>query len=272
MTAQKKIVSVAPESENDVILKAIKSAKIVHRTDPGHGWISVPISLLQLLGIEDQITAYSYIRGDRAYLEEDADGSTLILAIRKYIPGYVAKTTYVEKSPIRNYGSYSSEMAAICALPPEEVVGKRFIQGDSFYDVVDFRNDQFFVTKNGGEQKYRVKKHDLALHFVTQEMRDKAQEIRLAGEQMAERLSTHTRAHFYTKDNLSLPVKTVDDYKEFVDVFLDYTIKNKTQGLLRVGALGINRTISHEKFYELVEKIKVGTFSKEELRTIISEF
>lgn len=45
-------------------------------SDPGHGWLRVPKSLLSELGIAEKITAYSYQRGGFAYLEEDQDLTT----------------------------------------------------------------------------------------------------------------------------------------------------------------------------------------------------
>jgi hypothetical protein len=41
--------------------------------DPGHAWLRVPLVEIARLGIEDQISAYSYINGNYAYLEEDSD-------------------------------------------------------------------------------------------------------------------------------------------------------------------------------------------------------
>ncbi len=41
--------------------------------DPGHGWLKVPLAEIVGLGIEEQITPYSFIEGDFAYLEEDVD-------------------------------------------------------------------------------------------------------------------------------------------------------------------------------------------------------
>jgi len=41
--------------------------------DPGHGWLKVKRQELIELGIEGEISAYSYQRGDYVYLEEDAD-------------------------------------------------------------------------------------------------------------------------------------------------------------------------------------------------------
>lgn len=35
--------------------------------DPGHAWLRVPLVEIARLGIEDQISAYSYINGNYAY-------------------------------------------------------------------------------------------------------------------------------------------------------------------------------------------------------------
>ena len=56
--------------------------KINVYADPGHAWAKVKKSTLRKLGIADKITTYSYMRGDYAYLEEDCDLSTLMLALR----------------------------------------------------------------------------------------------------------------------------------------------------------------------------------------------
>ena len=42
-------------------------------SDPGHAWVKVPRDLLKTLGIESDISPYSYMRGEFAYLEEDCD-------------------------------------------------------------------------------------------------------------------------------------------------------------------------------------------------------
>lgn len=41
--------------------------------DPGHGWLKVPLTEIVALGLETQISVYSYIEGQYAYLEEDCD-------------------------------------------------------------------------------------------------------------------------------------------------------------------------------------------------------
>ena len=52
-------------------------------TDPGHGWLEVPRGLLDTLGIAGDISAYSYINGTTAYLEEDCDFSLFVQAMRE---------------------------------------------------------------------------------------------------------------------------------------------------------------------------------------------
>lgn len=51
-------------------------------TDPGHGWLKVPIAIIDSLGIGHKISAYSYMRKDYAYLEEDCDMGAFMIAFR----------------------------------------------------------------------------------------------------------------------------------------------------------------------------------------------
>ena len=48
--------------------------------DPGHGWLAVPRSLINDLGIAEQITRYSYQQGSTVYLEEDLDAQIFLEA------------------------------------------------------------------------------------------------------------------------------------------------------------------------------------------------
>ena len=49
-------------------------------TDPGHGWLEVPMTDIQIFGLEGKISGYSYIsrNGKTAYLEEDCDYSLFL--------------------------------------------------------------------------------------------------------------------------------------------------------------------------------------------------
>jgi hypothetical protein len=42
-------------------------------SDPGHGWLRVPLADIAALGIETAVSTCSYIEGQFAYLEEDCD-------------------------------------------------------------------------------------------------------------------------------------------------------------------------------------------------------
>jgi hypothetical protein len=54
--------------------------------DPGHAWLRVPLVEIAQLGIEDQISAYSFINGRFAYLEEDSDAGRYEKLARKPMP------------------------------------------------------------------------------------------------------------------------------------------------------------------------------------------
>lgn len=41
--------------------------------DPSHSWLKVPVAELERLGIQNQISSYSYLKDGMAYLEEDQD-------------------------------------------------------------------------------------------------------------------------------------------------------------------------------------------------------
>ena len=78
-------------------------------SDPSHGWLKVSLKELVSLGIESDISRYSYIKGENAYLEEDCDMPKFVKA--KYNSGvthikyreHVARERY---SKIRSYYTY----------------------------------------------------------------------------------------------------------------------------------------------------------------------
>jgi len=75
--------------------------------DPAHGWVKVKNSLLKKLGIEREISAYSFTRGDYSYLEEDMDASLLDKTLNEKNIGTKYKQFHTNKSSkIRNYKSY----------------------------------------------------------------------------------------------------------------------------------------------------------------------
>jgi dihydropteroate synthase len=77
---------------------------LTYHQDPSHGWIEVPMTLIETLGIILDISPYSYKRNGLAYLEEDCDASVLLSAMTEQGLSYnlVRKATN-QDSPIRNY-------------------------------------------------------------------------------------------------------------------------------------------------------------------------
>jgi len=77
-------------------------------TDPGHGWLEVPRKMLTELGIDSEITGYSYQAAESVFLEEDGDAGTFFKAYMKKHgkpPEYVER--YREVTPVRSYQPYS---------------------------------------------------------------------------------------------------------------------------------------------------------------------
>lgn len=76
-------------------------------TDPGHGWLRVPLAELIELGIADSISGYSYVRHAFAYLEEDCDMTRFIDARNRVPDTFEVKEHYSPAdSIIRNFTRY----------------------------------------------------------------------------------------------------------------------------------------------------------------------
>jgi len=72
-------------------------------SDPGHGWVEVPMQLIELLGIKSKISAYSYRKGTMAYLEEDCDAFEFVQACKAQGIDVKFDNVYQEQTPIRHY-------------------------------------------------------------------------------------------------------------------------------------------------------------------------
>lgn len=83
-----------------------KKLTLTFHSDPGHGWLAVPMTLLRGLGIADAISRCSYMRGDTAYLEEDADASVFMEAAKAAGIEVQFLEKFEDPTPIRNYASY----------------------------------------------------------------------------------------------------------------------------------------------------------------------
>lgn len=77
-------------------------------SDAGHGWLAVKVAVLEALGICQQITAGSRLRGKTAYLEEDQDYGVFMRAARQAGIDLTITESICEYSPIRSYPSYTN--------------------------------------------------------------------------------------------------------------------------------------------------------------------
>lgn len=92
----------------------MRSLTLNFYTDPAHGWAKVNKKVLNDLGIAEQISAYSYQRGDFAYLEEDSDLSCFMAAAAA--AGVTVKLrehcSRERSSKIRSYRPYRTDTQA----------------------------------------------------------------------------------------------------------------------------------------------------------------
>ena len=78
-------------------------------TDPGHGWVKVPVRMLSQLEIAEKVSCYSYRRGAFAYLEEDCDASLFFAAYRNrfgFDPQLRERNAREKRSRVRGYDNY----------------------------------------------------------------------------------------------------------------------------------------------------------------------
>jgi len=104
-------------------LKVSKPTKLIMYTDPGHGWLRVPHRMLKKLGISSLITPFSYTRTEYAYLEEDVDMTTFILAMEAAGKKFTLRERNTNRqSRIRNYRSYIDQSPVVVPVAETETV------------------------------------------------------------------------------------------------------------------------------------------------------
>ncbi|MFA6183224.1 MAG: ArdC-like ssDNA-binding domain-containing protein [Acidithiobacillus sp.] len=87
-------------------------------SDAGHGWLEVTRSDLKALGIEAEITPYSYVKGNMVFLEEDLDAGRFMTALERYMgkeytwPEVSRGVDDGDHSPIRHYPRYEAPAPA----------------------------------------------------------------------------------------------------------------------------------------------------------------
>ena len=91
--------------------KALKEGgflKLEFYSDPSHGYLKVPKSLLRELGISDKISTYSYETLSFAYLEEDCDATLFIETLKELgIAVEIKEISTEDELELRKYESYS---------------------------------------------------------------------------------------------------------------------------------------------------------------------
>ncbi|MGK9450268.1 zincin-like metallopeptidase domain-containing protein [Acidithiobacillus caldus] len=96
-------------------------------SDPGHGWLVVPVKDIAQLGIAQEISGYSYLspRGGKAYLEEDCDASIFVRAYAKHygldedaLWKQIAITNNIDRqATCRSYDRFDPERIPAPSLP-----------------------------------------------------------------------------------------------------------------------------------------------------------
>lgn len=85
----------------------MKTKTILIYADPQHAWAKVPKKELVKLGIANEISRFSYERGQFTYLEEDCDLGKYIMALKAKNIIYKFNESWTNKrSKIRSYDSY----------------------------------------------------------------------------------------------------------------------------------------------------------------------
>lgn len=140
-------------------MRKLKSLHIY--SDCGHAWAKVKKTLLHELGIAEKITRCSYQYGEYAYLEEDCDLSTFLVA---YFGGEIPKdwesqlktiTHRSNYSRVKSYPRYNSKIA------PQLQEGMKFkLYGDE-YTALNYNGRYWRIQSNHSGNTYKLKRSQL---------------------------------------------------------------------------------------------------------------
>lgn len=97
--------------------------------DPSHGWLAVPMQWLEALGIVGEISDFSYLRGNTAYLEEDSDQPIFHRTAKEAGFTLFYDVTHTNNvHPIRSYPRFASVIAEQTTLA-NEIVAELISEG-----------------------------------------------------------------------------------------------------------------------------------------------
>ena len=120
--------------------------KLIATIDPGHGWLRVPVKLLEQLNIVDKISHYSYKCAGYAFLEEDCDWGVFVQAMEKIGNEEVrVRASYSNPEPpfektvfIENVGIYDENRNLIAVAKMATPIRKRSSDDLTFKLKLDF--------------------------------------------------------------------------------------------------------------------------------------
>lgn len=115
---------------------------LIFYSDPGHGWLKVPVEDLRTLDLCHEISVYSYMTPDAAYLEEDRDLGVFKKAAEDAGWTLTIKPQYSERSRIREYSSFSATWA-VAGM----VFGSRWLARDGFGYTIEGREGRHLILK-----------------------------------------------------------------------------------------------------------------------------
>lgn len=128
--------------------------------DPGHGWLKAPVKLLEKLKIVDQISHYSYLFGQHAYLEEDCDAGKLIEALKQNGRTYkVVQHSCNTESAIRHYYPFTAPWRERLAKVP--VAGMRLVYGNLRLTLMRAGTSGSWEVRNHHGQTYRMSRRQV---------------------------------------------------------------------------------------------------------------
>ena len=95
-------------------------SRFFFHSDAGHGWLAVKRTELQRLGIEDEISPWSFEKGGTVYLEEDSDADKFVRAYcndmncetQDFYNAFVTGSRYRSRSQVRSYARFQSRTLA----------------------------------------------------------------------------------------------------------------------------------------------------------------
>tara|TARA_R100000479_G_C6291558_1_gene166775 strand:- start:121 stop:432 length:312 start_codon:yes stop_codon:yes gene_type:complete len=99
--------------------------KFILYTDPKHGWLKVPVSVLEKFKVHRKISNCSYLSPSKefAYLEEDSDAMKLLKALHKenieivIVPKHNNKQSHIRRYP--RYRDHYFNWTALASIFPD---------------------------------------------------------------------------------------------------------------------------------------------------------